>query len=121
MPEMIVSPDSSSKRVRKVGSSFEKRCSAFDRFPSALRSSGLIDRWITASGTWIDVIATLRRFVVKVSPDAQSTPNSATMSPASAALMSSISSECMRTSRPTRTSLPVRGLKIVSPFFSEPW
>jgi hypothetical protein len=36
-----------------------------------------------------------------VSPEAHSTPNSATMSPADASWMSSSSSECMRTRRGT--------------------
>ena len=38
-------------------------------------------------------------------------PNRATMSPAAAISMSSISSACMRTSRPTRTSLPRAGVE----------
>ena len=41
--------------------------------------------------------------LVKVVPDAQSTPNMATISPAAASVTSCISFECMRTSLGTRT------------------
>ena len=58
---------------------------------------------------------------MKVSPEAQSMPNRATMSPEAAASMSSISSACMRTRRPTLTLLPVRVLTMVSPLASVPW
>jgi hypothetical protein len=58
---------------------------------------------MTASGTWIEVIDISTVPSVKVSPELQSTPNSATMSPAPASSMSSISFECIRTSRPTLT------------------
>jgi hypothetical protein len=77
---------------------------------------------MTGSGTNIDVIATLSSPSVKVSPELQSMPNIATMSPASALeSMSSISSECMRTRRPTLCFLPVRALTISVPFVSVPW
>jgi hypothetical protein len=66
---------------------------------------------MTGSGTCIEVIDQARWSPsVNVSPDAQSTPKSATMSPAEASVMSSISSECMRTRRPTFTFFWVRML-----------
>ncbi len=53
--------------------------------------------------TRMDVMASLALPSVSVSPLAQSMPNTATMSPAAAELMSSISLACMRTRRGTRT------------------
>ena len=44
MPEMIVSPDSSSTRARNVGSSFVNRCSAFPMFACAFLSFALMRR-----------------------------------------------------------------------------
>ena len=73
-------------------------------------SLGLIESEITASGTCIDVIATSSLPSVKESPDAQSMPKSATMSPALDCSISCISSECMRMSRPTFTFFLVREL-----------
>ncbi len=62
---------------------------------------------MTGSGTCIEV-SEIRCPLVKVSPLAQSTPNRATMSPASASVMSSIWLACMRPRRPTFTFRPVR-------------
>jgi hypothetical protein len=58
---------------------------------------------------------------VKESPVAQSTPKSATISPALATDTSSISSECMRTSRGTLIFLPLLMCTTTSPFLITPW
>ena len=76
--------------------------------------------WITGSGTCIEVMATRRRpsrkGVAGGAVDAEQGDDVA--GPAES--MSSISSACMRTMRPTRMSLLMRLLKIVSPFFRVP-
>ena len=56
MPVMIVCCDSSSRCTRKVGSSFVKRLSAFEKLACAARSFGATASEMTASGTCIDVI-----------------------------------------------------------------
>ena len=53
MPLMIVSPVSGSELTRKVGSSFEKRRSAFDMLVSDFASVGLIEYEITGVPTTI--------------------------------------------------------------------
>ena len=58
---------------------------------------------------------------VKVSPDAQSTPNNAPIYPAEISEISSIWLACMRTKRPTFTFRPVRTFTTVSPLASFPW
>jgi hypothetical protein len=121
MPEITVSPLSWSTPARKVGSSRTKRPSALLKFACDLESFGLIESEITASGTNIEVIATSMLPSVKVSPEAQSTPKSATMSPPAEPSISSISLACMRTSRPTLTRFLVRELVIVRPRESMPW
>ncbi len=68
----------------------------------------------------IDVIARLTVPSVNVSPELQSMPNTAQMSPAPASVMSSLSSACMRTSRPTFTRLPLRELTMKSSFATLP-
>ena len=83
MPLMMVWALSSSRCTRKVGSSFVKRLRALEKFASAVRSLGATARLITASGTCIDVMVTLMSPLVNVSPEAHSTPKSATMSPRS--------------------------------------
>ena len=90
-------------------------------FVWALLSFGVTVSEMTGSGTCIDVIATLSVPSVKVSPELQSMPNIATMSPDEEMSISSISSECMRTRRPTLWRLPVRVLVISFPFASVPW
>jgi hypothetical protein len=75
---------------------------------------------ITGSGTNMDVMASVAPASVNVSMLAQSAPNMATTSPAAADSTSSMSSECMRTSRGTRSFLPDVWLKTVSPRFSSP-
>ena len=68
------------------------------------------------------VSGTLGPGSVNVSPDAQSTPNSATMSPADASAMSFISFECMRTRRGTFTFFcPAEQLTMKSPLETLPW
>ena len=69
MPAMMVSPVSGSALTRKVGSSFEKRRSAFERFDCALLSTGVMVRLITGAGTWMDVMAMRVEPSVKVSPE----------------------------------------------------
>lgn len=59
--------------------------------------------------------------IVKVSPDAQSIPNRAHMSPAFPSSISSILSLCMRTRRDTLTFFLVRVFMMLVPFFREPW
>jgi len=56
MPLMMVWPDSSSRWTRKVGSSFVKRLSAFEKFAAAVFSFGSIASEMTASGTCIEVM-----------------------------------------------------------------
>ena len=56
MPLMMVCADSSSRCTRKVGSSFVKRLSAFEKFASSALSFGATASEITASGTCIEVI-----------------------------------------------------------------
>jgi|TARA_B110000211_G_scaffold227152_1_gene281626 hypothetical protein len=79
---MIVCLDSGSWYVRKVGSSLLKRCNALEKFAEVLVSAGSTDNEITGSGTNIDVIATFNPSDANVSPDEQSTPNMAQISPA---------------------------------------
>ena len=76
---------------------------------------------MTGAGTWIEVSATWKPPVVKVSPEWQSSPKMATMSPGPASWTSSISSACRRTSRPTFVVLPVRVLVIIVSRVSLPW
>ena len=76
-------------RTRKVGSSRLKRASAFASFASDLPSAALTASETTGSGTCIERIV-IGVPPVKVSPEAQSMPKSATMSPAAASSISSI-------------------------------
>jgi hypothetical protein len=99
MPLMMVWADSSSRWTRKVGSSRVNRLSALEKLACPVRSFGATARSITASGTCIEVMVTDSRPSVKVSPEAHSTPNSATMSPALASPTSIISLLCIRTMR----------------------
>ena len=107
---MMVSFDSGSMYVWNVGSSFVKRFKAFDIWAAAFLSLGLIDKEITGLGTYIEAIETFNPPEVNVSPEAQSTPNKATMSPEPASLMSSIWAAFMRTRRPTLKRLRLRVL-----------
>ena len=122
MPLMMVCPDSSSRETRKVGSSLVKRFSALEKLVCAALSCGSTASEMTASGTCMDVIVTLMRPSVKVSPEAHSTPNRATMSPASAEGMSSISSACIRTRRGTFTfRRRAEQFTMRSPLLTLPW
>ena len=121
MPEITVSPLSSSVPARKVGSSRTKRFSALPRLASIFCSAGAMESEITGSGTCIALIATSVVPSVKVSPEAHSIPKSATMSPEPACSMSSIWFECMRTRRPTLCRFLVRELTMVVPFWRVPW
>ena len=56
-----------------------------------------------------------------MSPLAQSTPSTATMSPASAESMSSRWSACIRKMRLNRSFRPVRWLKYMPPLSNRPW
>ena len=56
MPLMMVWADSSSRCTRKVGSSFVKRLSAFEKLAALALSLGATASEMTASGTCIDVI-----------------------------------------------------------------
>ncbi len=120
IPEMIVCPLSSSLWTRNVGSSRENRCSAFVKL-GLFRDSGTSASETTGSGTNIDVIEYETAPSVNVVPDAHSTPNIATMSPAAPSSTSCISFECMRAMRGTRTRLPSAMLTIESPRRSVPW
>ena len=104
-----------------VGSSRWKRESALEKPADSERAFGATARDITGSGTFIEVIARLTVPSVKVSPDLHSTPKSATISPADASFTSSISSECMRTSRGTLSFLPVDVFTSELPFAILPW
>ena len=77
---------------------------------------------MTGSGTFIDVSDNLLPAFppTNVSPEEQSTPNTATMSPAEADVASTISSECIRTSRGTLTLFPVATFNTESPLASLP-
>ena len=119
MPEMMVSPLSKSVCTRKVGSSMTKRESAFEKL-GAFRCFGVSARDTTGSGTNIDVIEWRTAPSVKVVPEAQSTPNMATMSPALPDSISSMSLECMRTSLGTRTFSLVAIEMMESPRLSVP-
>ena len=78
------------------------------RFVCDLLSAGVTDSEITGAGTWMDVMLTFTVPSVNVSPEWQSSPKIATISPGPASVMSSISSACMRTRRPTLVFLPLR-------------
>ena len=121
MPEMIVCPDSSSSRTLNVGSSRWNRDSALLKLALSARLLGATARLITGSGTFIDVIATLTSPDVNVSPDLQSTPKSATISPALASATSSMSSLCIRTSRGTLSFFPVDVFTMLAPLAIVPW
>jgi hypothetical protein len=83
---------------------------------------GELDRVVDdGSGTCIDVSVRLTVPSVNVSPERQSMPNSATMSPGAESSMSSIWFECMRTSRPTFSFSVVRTLWMNIAFLSVPW
>ena len=73
--------------------------------PICVDDLGAIASDITAAGTNIEDIAAFRVPSVNESIDAQSTPKSAATSPARTELTSSISFECIRTSRGTLTAL----------------
>src|ERR1051325_2283266 len=121
MPAMMVSLDSGSTQHLNVGSSLVNRLSALDMLISAPESLGLIATEITVAGTNIDVIARVTVQLVNVSPELQSTPKIAQMSPAPALVISSLSSECIRTRRPTLTFLPLRVLTTKSSLLIWPW
>jgi hypothetical protein len=114
-------PLSRSTWLRKVGSSLVNRAIALPRFSLDFSSFGITARLITGKGTCIEVIAQRTPSEQNVSPDSQGTPNSATMSPASARSISSIWCACMRTSRPMRSRLPVRALTTESLRAIFPW
>ncbi len=120
MPAISVSPDSSSRHTRKVGSSLEKRLSALEKLATPSRALGLTASDITAAGTCIEVIVYITSPVVKVSPEAHSTPKSATISPATAVSISCISEACIRTMRGILTFLSLLTLTIKSPLFTRP-
>lgn len=67
-----------------MGSSFVNRFSALLKFPLCSLALGATANDMTGSGTDIEVIASLVVPLVKVSPEAHSTPNMATISPAPA-------------------------------------
>ena len=118
---MIVSLLSGSTAARKVGSSRTKRPSALLMLSCDLLSTGLTDSEITGAGTCIELIATSIDSSVNVSPEAQSMPNIATMSPANASSSSSISAACMRPSRPTLWRRFVRLFTMLLPRPIRPW
>ena len=129
IPEITVWPESGSVDTLNVGSSLWNRASAFEKLPEPSRVVGETASDMTGSGTFIDVSDSLRGAAApppppppptKVSPDEQSTPKTATMSPADADAASTISSECIRTSRGTLTRLPVATLSTESPLASLP-
>ena len=98
-----------------------KRPSALLIFMCCSLSLPFTAREITASGTKIDSQETRIPSPQKVSPEAQSTPTIAIISPASATSMFSRSLECILTIRPTRILLEVLELVTWSPFDSLPW
>ena len=56
MPEIMISPDSSSVCERNVGSSLTKRANALPMLPASLDlEAGVSESEITGSGTCIDV------------------------------------------------------------------
>ena len=83
-------------------------------WPGASASLALIESEMTGSGTCIDVIATFERAVgERVARGAVDAEQRDDVAGARRRSMSSISSECMRTRRPTLCFLPVRVLTIV--------
>ena len=83
--------------------------------------TGVMARDMTGSATCMELRATFCLPQVKVSPEAHSTPNIATISPAGACVMSSSSFECILTNLGTLSFLPLLMLYMKSPFFSLPW
>jgi hypothetical protein len=77
-------------------------------------------REMTGSGTNIEVIAAWTLLGGEGVAGGAVDAEQATMSPAAASWMSSISSACMRTRRPTLWACAVRALTIVSPRRSVP-
>ena len=121
MPEITVSPLSLSTPEWKVGSSRTKRPRALDMLSWLLVSVGFTESEITGAGTCMELMATSTDSSVKVSPEAQSMPNMATMSPAKASSISSISEACMRPKRPTLCRFLVRLLTMLAPRAMQPW
>eukprot|EP00160_Parvularia_atlantis_P014149 Unigene3345_Nuclearia_a/m.10272 Unigene3345_Nuclearia_a/g.10272 ORF Unigene3345_Nuclearia_a/g.10272 Unigene3345_Nuclearia_a/m.10272 type:complete len:325 (-) Unigene3345_Nuclearia_a:120-1094(-) len=121
MPEMIVSPDSGSRCTRNVGSSFWNRLSALEKLVLESLTLGWIASEMTGSGTYMDVIEYSSLPSVNVSPEEQSTPNIAPISPDLISFTSSISFACRRTRRGTLIFLLFLTLKIVSPRVIVPW
>src|ERR1044071_8238269 len=120
MPATIVSLDSGSTQHRNVGSSLVNRLSALDMLISEPEYLGRIATEITVDGTNIEVIARLTVPSVNVSPELQSTPKIAQMSPALPSVISSLSSECIRSRRPILTFLPLRVLTTKSSLEIDP-
>ncbi len=87
MPLMTVSPLSASTSHRKVGSSLVKRPSALTMLICEAEVLGLTVSLMTGSGTCMLVMLARSSGAAKVSPLAQSTPKSTTMSPAVALVM----------------------------------
>ena len=98
----MVCLDSGSTNARNVGSSLVNLFSALLMLSWDFFSAGVSASEITGSGTKIEDRARLRPGVTKVSPDWQSIPNRAVMSPAEASSISSMLSACIRIRRPTR-------------------
>ena len=123
MPAMTVSLVSSSVKTWNVGSSLRNRCRALrelDRMPSRRdRVDRHLDDRLGARTCFraCSSSAPRRRY----RRCAQSMPMIATMSPASAASISSRLSACIFTMRLKRSFLPVRWLKYISPFLTVPW
>ena len=68
-----------------MGSSLVKRATALAKLSACFLSFGLIDIEMTGSGTWMDSMESVCNFSrTKLSPEAQSRPKKAQMSPAKA-------------------------------------
>ena len=68
-----------------MGSSLVKRATALAKLSACFLSLGLIDMEMTGSGTWIDSMESVCDLSkTKLSPEAQSRPKKAHMSPAKA-------------------------------------
>ena len=89
MPAINVSPVSESVETRNVGSSRRKRSSALASLLASARRLGAIDNRITGSAATMFSNVIWQPGDVNVSPDAQSIPITAMISPAIADSISS--------------------------------
>ena len=121
MPEISVSPVSSSERTWKVGSSSASRASAVPSFSWSALVFGSIDTAITGSGNSIVSSLIGASGAHSVSPvEVCFRPTPATMSPAKMSSRSSRWLACISRMRPTRSWRPVLAFRTFVPVPSLP-